>query len=97
MRFCEIGWPTTTKNLSDFDLTPYTRRKDELSLQDGCVLWGSRVVVPPKLRARLMEELHSGHSGASRMKELARSYVWWPNLDKNLEELANSCQDCLVL
>ena len=38
-----------------------------------------------------------GHSGASRMKELARSYVWWPNMDKDLENLANSCQDCLVL
>ena len=97
MRYCEMGWPANANVLSAHEFTPYTRRKDELSLQDGCILWGSRVVVPPKLRARLMEELHMGHSGASRMKELARSYVWWPNLDKNLEELANSCQDCLSL
>ena len=54
-------------------------------------------MVPSKLRSKLLEELHMGHSGASRMKELARSYVWWPNMDKDLENLANSCQDCLVL
>ena len=97
MRFCEIGWPTNTKTFNDSDLTPYIRRRDELSLQDGCILWGSRVVVPPKLRSKLLEELHMGHSGASRMKELARSYVWWPNLDKDLEDLTTSCQDCLAL
>lgn len=97
MRYCELGWSTNTKTVPDTELTPYLRRKDELSIQDGCVLWGSRVVVPPKLRFRLMEELHMGHSGSSRMKELARSYVWWPKLDSDLEGLTNSCSECLSL
>ena len=97
MRFCEIGWTTNAKTSQDSDLTPYVRRRDELSIQDGCVLWGSRVVVPPKLRSRLLEELHMGHSGSTRMKELARSYVWWPNLDSDLEGVTNSCSECLSL
>ena len=42
-----------------------------------------------------MSELYSSHAGSSRMEELARSYLWWPNLDKDLEELCNSCPDCL--
>ena len=97
LRFCELGWTTTTKTLKDSELTPYIRRRDELSLQGGCILWGSRVVVPPKLRSNLLKELHTGHSGSTRMKELARSYLWWPNLDRDLEELANSCPECLSL
>ena len=97
MRFCELGWTTNATTLHDAELTPYLRRKDELSIQDGCVLWGSRVVVPPKLRSRLLEELHMGHSGSTRMKELARSYVWWPKLDSDLEGLTNSCPECLSL
>ena len=97
MRYCEIGWTANRNNLEDSDLTPYVRRREELSIQDGCILWGSRVVVPPKLRSRLLEELHMGHSGSTRMKELARSYVWWPNLDSDLEGLSNSCPDCLSL
>ena len=93
-KFCELGWPTSS--IRDPNLTPYVRRKDELSLQNGCILWGSRVIVPPNLRSRIMNELHSSHAGSSRMKELARSYLWWPNLDKDLEELCNSCPDCLA-
>ena len=92
-KFCELGWPNVPTG--DPNLTSYVRRKNELSLQNGCILWGSRVVIPPKLRNKIMSELHSSHAGSSRMKELARSYVWWPNLDKDLEELCNSCPDCL--
>ena len=29
------------------------------------------------------------------MKELGRSYVWWPGLDKTLESLTASCSKCL--
>ena len=28
------------------------------------------------------------------MKELARSYVWWPGLHRDLETLAELCQSC---
>ena len=44
--------------VSDAGLSPYIPRREELSLQDGCILWGSRVIVPPRLRSRLLEELH---------------------------------------
>ena len=93
VKFCEAGWPT--KNSGDPELTPYVRRRDELSLQNGCVLWGSRVIIPLKLRPRLLAELHAGHFGSSRMKELARSYLWWPGLDHELEDLTKSCPECL--
>ena len=81
--------------MGDSGLSPYTRRKDELTIQNGCLLWASRIIVPPKLRSRLLAELHSTHAGSTRMKELARSYIWWPNLDKDLEQLSGSCPDCL--
>ena len=41
-----------------------------------------------------MEELHKDHPGVTRMKSVARSYMWWPGLDKDLEQLAKSCQSC---
>ena len=28
------------------------------------------------------------------MKALARSYVWWSNLDRDIEDLARSCEQC---
>lgn len=51
-------------------------------------------MVPQKLRAKLLKELHRDHSGMSRMKAVARSYLWWPGLDKEIEELVRGCQSC---
>ena len=28
------------------------------------------------------------------MKAVARSYLWWPGLDKKIEQVASSCVDC---
>ena len=38
--------------------------------------------------------MHSTHSGMTQMKRVARSYVWWPNLDKHIEDLVRSCLSC---
>ena len=40
---------------------PYKRRQTELSVEDGCILWGSRVVLPPQAQDKMVIELHSGH------------------------------------
>ena len=55
---------------------------------------GIRVVIPGKLQDRVLEELHEGHLGVVRIKALARSYVWWPNISGQLEDLAKGCDGC---
>ena len=67
---------------------------NKLSVLNGCVLWGSRVVVPPQGCKAVLEELHETHPGASRMKSLARSYIWWPKMDSVIETLLKSCTIC---
>ena len=93
IKHCELGWPLAIDE-GNPEVLPYFRRKTELHVQGGCLLWGYRIVVPPKLRKSIIEELHGGHVGASRMKEFARSYVWWPNLDKDLEDVVKQCPEC---
>ncbi|KAF7643784.1 hypothetical protein LDENG_00233410 [Lucifuga dentata] len=57
-------------------------------------MWGLRVVIPSKLRAKVLEELHTGHLGVVKMKALARSFVWWPAIDQKIEQLAMHCTGC---
>ena len=75
-------------------LKPYKNRLAELTVHDGCLLWGTRVIVPPPGRSKILEQLHVGHPGTSRMKNLARSYVWWPGIDLEVEETVKRCDSC---
>ncbi|XP_061567238.1 uncharacterized protein K02A2.6-like [Cololabis saira] len=76
------------------DFAPFTARKNELSVENGCVMWGARVVVPKKGQADLLRQLHQSHPGISRMKSLARSYVWWPKMDQDVENTVKACSVC---
>ncbi|XP_049519647.1 uncharacterized protein K02A2.6-like [Dermacentor silvarum] len=57
----------------------------------GCITFGMRVIVPAKLRNLLLDELHEGHPGIVRSKEQARSYVWWPSIEADLENRVKAC------
>ena len=92
-RYVVRGWPIT---IQDKRLQIYHDRKDELSVEDGCILRGARVVIPERCRSCLLEELHQTHMGITRMKSLARGYVWWPSIDSDLEKLVKGCQTCQI-
>lgn len=88
-------WPDNIKNISD-ELKPYYYRKNELAIEQGCLMWGHRLVIPTKFRKELLQELHSTHLGIVKMKSLARSYVWWPKIDDDIEKITKECEKCLA-
>ena len=51
------GWPDA---VDDEELKTFFTNKLELSVQEGCILWGNRVVVPKPVR----EEVLAGPSGS---------------------------------
>ena len=85
------GWTVTNP---DANLQPYFNRRDELSVTDGCVLWGSHVIIPPHGCNIILKQLHDTHPGISRMKSLARSYVWWPGIDASIVATVRGCSIC---
>ena len=88
--FVESGWPKVIPP----NLQPYFIRRNELSLSQGCIVWGTRVVIPTYYRQQLLDELHEGHLGMVRMKHVARSFIWWPGIDSNIESAARQCTQC---
>nr|XP_046484382.1 uncharacterized protein K02A2.6-like [Neodiprion pinetum] len=76
------GFPPTMGE--NDELKPYFVRQDALDIEAGCVLWGHRVIIPHKLRAAVLYELHASHFKITKLKAMARSFVWWPKIDSDL-------------
>ncbi|KAL1479769.1 hypothetical protein MTO96_051602 [Rhipicephalus appendiculatus] len=84
----------TVEKLTGDEFTPYRRRATALAFHRECITLGSRVIIPSSARAHVLALLHAGHRGMVAMKKCARSYVWWPGIDKVIEETARQCREC---
>ena len=93
LKFVLEGWPSRLTKYQE-DIRPYFERQTELSTEQGCVLWGSRIIVPEKLREEVLELLHLAHQGVVAVKALARSYVWWPRINDDIEKMTKKCGAC---
>ena len=49
MTFAQSGWP---RSISE-DLKPFFVRRDELTIEQGCLMWGARAVIPQKYRSKV--------------------------------------------
>ena len=91
---CLIYYMKSWSYSNDEDLRPFHSRRNELTAENRCLLWGMRVVIPRNLRDAVLQELCQGHAGIVRMKPFARSYMWWPGIDQSIEKLTKSCSGC---
>ena len=91
--YCQGGWP----NKSDVheSVKPFYAVSGELSIHDGLLMRGNRIVIPADLQAEVLTQLHTGHQGIVKSRERARQSVWWPRLSRELEELVRNCSECV--
>ena len=83
-------WPD---KISD-DTKRYYNKRNELTIEDGVILWRVRVIVSEQLRNKVLEELHQNHPSISRMKSLSRIHTWFPNIDHEIENIVKSSRSC---
>ena len=91
MRYVKEGWPQQTL---DKNIETFRKMSLSLSLCNGCLLLGSRVVIPSSLQNDILDLLHIGHFGMERMKQLARTAVYWPGIDAAIEQCSRRCSSC---
>jgi len=84
---------TAISNLN-LNVKPYYEKREEISIENGILLWGLRVIIPLKYRPHIMQELHSSHPGIVRMKALSRIHIWFPKIDNRIEEEVRNCPQC---
>ena len=86
------GWPSTIKELPS-EIQPYWTFREELTIEDGLILKGTRIVVPSMKQVEIL--IHEGHLGLTKCKLRAKETVYWPGLNDQLEKLVLNCQLCL--
>ena len=63
-------------------------------MEGDCLLWRTCAIISSKYQSQLLKELHKEHPGCSQTKSLARSYMWWPGMDRDIENTVKSCMSC---
>ena len=75
----------------------YVCVRNELTFIGHVILRGTRIVIPEKLRQRVLRLAHEGHQGIVKMKERLRSKVWWPGVDREAERKCRQCYGCQLV
>ena len=83
----------------DWDKAPpqYKHVRNELSSLGKLVLRGMRLLIPRKLRERVLDLAHEGHQGLVKTKQRLRTKVWWAGIDKQVENRCKTCHGCQLV
>ena len=88
------GWPKTIKEVPQ-EIQKYWTFCKELTIEDGLILKGTRIMIPDKMREDILKQIHEGHLGLNKCQMRAKETVYWPGLNDQLENLILNCQLCL--
>ena len=77
-------------------LRPYFNVHNELivNVENDIVLRQSRIVLPASLHNQAIQIAHEEHQGVVKTKQLLRTKVWFPGIDKLAEATVRSCVAC---
>ena len=87
------GWPNSMHDIPEH-LHPCWRFHDELTIREGLIMKGNRVVIPTSMRPATLICLHDAHQGLTSMLQRARRSVYWPNLQDDITDMVHKCDEC---
>ena len=90
-RYVREGWP---QKIDSTEVQEFKKHAASLSVTDDCLINGNRVVIPEAMQPQILDILHLGHFGMQKMKQLARSAVYWPHIDSQIEDTCRGCVSC---
>eukprot|EP00105_Crassostrea_gigas_P044027 XP_019928175.1 PREDICTED: uncharacterized protein K02A2.6-like [Crassostrea gigas] len=88
------GWPECRRDCPP-QIIEFWNHRDELSVTNGILLKGTKVLIPRSLRAKILECIHIGHMGIEKSLQRARTSVFWPKISSDITELVSNCNVCL--
>lgn len=83
------GWPK-------HDCQLYYNIRAELSVENGLLLRKDRIAIfmSASLGPEIIQ-LHEGHLGMEKCKRRARTSVYWPGINADIDKMVSNCKTCL--
>ena len=75
-------------------LHSYKKLLSELSVEEGLIMRGERIVVPPEIRSKVVKVAHESHLGAVKTKQLIKETMWFPKIDEHVKLEIQDCLPC---
>ena len=72
----------------------YKALAEELQVLGQLVLRGDHIIMPESLWKHTIALAHEGHQGMTCTKARPRAKVWWPNMNKQVEQFVKTCHPC---
>ncbi|VDI51087.1 Hypothetical predicted protein [Mytilus galloprovincialis] len=89
----QSGWPDIKSDVSH-DIHIYFDIRDELTVQNGLIFKGERVIIPKTLRSDMIRRIHSSHIGVEGCLRRARESLYWPGLNSEVKDFILRCETC---
>ena len=66
------------------ELHTFWNYREDLSMENGPVIKGARLLIPSTLRKKVLEQIHDGHLGIKKCMLKARDSVFWPGISNDI-------------
>ena len=87
------GWSARRTQVPS-NLEMYWNFHDELSVADGIILKGEKMLIPTRLQKDMLTCIHTGHMGVTKCIQRAKEVMFWPGMSKEIEHVVLGCDRC---
>jgi len=93
--YVETSWPAYLSS-TDGVIKPYFEKRALITRHPATdlLLYQDRIIIPQSERVEMLRKIHEGHLGITKCTERAKKAIWWPSINRFIEEMINSCITC---
>ena len=86
-------WPSRFNTAPSW-LQLYYSFRNELSVEDGIVYRGAKIIIPTALRPNYIQQVHKMHQSTDSTLKLTKEYFYWPKMSEDIFRHVDQCSIC---
>lgn len=87
------GWPDDSSGVPA-SIREFFGYRDEITVHNGVLYKGSRVIIPGAMQAEMLTRIHASHLGIEACTRKATDVLFWPNMRADIRDTVARCSTC---